>query len=841
MREGRSPRLRMILGMLATALLAVSAITGAPFAVAAPQAGTAASPRTAVRPGSVGQPVRHITPPRFPQRFAAPARAARLPKGEASACPVPSWPGQVQCMALSRTGLQPRTGLQAAAATVSGYSPASLQSAYNLGTASASGGMVNGLPETIAVVDAYDDPNAAADLATYRAQWGLPACDASTGAGCVTKVNEDNQASPLPAAPPASAGDWTWEESADLDMVSAICPSCRILLFEASSATVADLGQAELSAELDADFITNSWGSPEFFGETDDDVLYLTAPGKAIVFAAGDAGYGTAWPAASQYVTAVGGTTLTPDSSSTRGWTEAAWSGTGSGCATAEAKPSWQTADDTSPAGCLNRTENDVAAVADPATGVAAYDSTSYSGSAARSAGWGVAGGTSVAAAIITSVYALNGYPQAGTNPASYPYQSGSAAGLYPVTSGSNGSCEANRAYLCAATAGYNGPAGVGSPDGTADFAFNVASDVITIPNPGTQDLEAGKTISLQVQGTDSSPGAAVTYSATGLPSGVTINSATGVISGTVHAGISDVTVTASGSEGGSGSVTFTVVVVVSLRTNYYPMNGAVPLNFDGKCLDDKQGGTANGTAVQEYACDQDPASQDWTYQPDGYPGAAGTLTLTTDQSKCVDISGSGTANGTPVQLWNCISGAPSQRWKITSNGELVNPVSGRCLTDPGGSTAESVQLEITNCTGAAYQQWTNTPSAVQSGVSGYCMDDANGSITDGNRVKIYTCNGVHTSQNWVIEPDGTIQIQGHCLDLTSNATTGNGMLDGAPVQLWTCNGQDNQQWVIGPLGQIENVHSGRCLDDPGDSTTDNTQLVQEDCYGQPGEIWAAT
>jgi N-acetylneuraminic acid mutarotase len=153
-------------------------------------------------------------------------------------------------------------------------------------------------------------------------------------------------------------------------------------------------------------------------------------------------------------VTAVGGTSLTKDSTVPRGWSESAWVGTGSGCSAFETKPIWQK--DT---GCANRTTTDVSAVADPSTGVALYDSYSQSG-------WLVAGGTSVSSPIIASSYALAGTPVAGTYPSSYPYLH--SAALNDVVSGYNGFC--TPAYLCTAGPGYDGPTGLGTPKGVAAF-----------------------------------------------------------------------------------------------------------------------------------------------------------------------------------------------------------------------------------------------------------------------------------------------------------------------------------------------------------------------------------
>jgi subtilase family serine protease len=245
------------------------------------------------------------------------------------------------------------------------------------------------------------------------------------------------------------------EESLDVDMVSAICPNCHIILVEANSTSVPDLGTAVNTAvSLGARYVSTSYGSPEFSSETSYD-SYYNHPGVAITASAGDSGYGVEYPAASRYVTAVGGTTLTT-ASNARGWSETAWKGTGSGCSAYEAKPSWQSG----LPGCANRINTDVSADADPATGVAVYDTYSQGG-------WLYEGGTSAASPIIASVYALAGTPAPGTYPSSYIYAH-QPAGLFDVTSGSNGSC--SPAILCTAGAYWDGPTGYGTPNGTAAF-----------------------------------------------------------------------------------------------------------------------------------------------------------------------------------------------------------------------------------------------------------------------------------------------------------------------------------------------------------------------------------
>jgi subtilase family serine protease len=328
-----------------------------------------------------------------------------------------------------------------AAATPSGYGPADLQRAYNLAGLSGGG-------RTVAIVDAYDLPTAQADLNTYRAQYGLPAC----GTGCFTKVNQTGG-----STPPAANAGWGQEIALDLDMVSAACPGCKILLVEANSASMTDLGTAVNTAvRLGAVAVSNSYGGSESSADTSYDTSYYNHPGVAITVSSGDSGYGVEYPAASQYVTAVGGTTLTADGSA-RGFSESAWSGAGSGCSAYDPKPAWQ--HDTS---CTRRTVADVSAVADPATGVAVYDSTASGGQS----GWLVFGGTSAASPLVAATYALAGTPAAGTTPASFPYAS--AGNLYDVTSGSNGSCGGT--YLCTAQGGYDGPTGLGTPHGTAAF-----------------------------------------------------------------------------------------------------------------------------------------------------------------------------------------------------------------------------------------------------------------------------------------------------------------------------------------------------------------------------------
>jgi hypothetical protein len=564
------------------------------------------------------------------------------------ACAVTTVPGHDACMVLVRTDVEHHTQASIGpdqAPSGDGYGPSSLQSAYNLPSSTAGSG------ETVAVVDAYDDPNAASDLATYRADWGLPAC----GSGCFEKVNEEGETSPLPAA--AGSSGWDVEESLDIDMVSAICPLCHIILVEANSADTADLGAGVNAAvSLGADFVSNSYGGSESSSDTTYDSEYYDHPGVAVTASAGDDGYGVSYPAASQYVTSVGGTSLSTASNS-RGWTETVWGsssggeGTGSGCSADDPKPSWQT--DT---GCSNRTDNDVAADADPDTGVAVYDTYSEGG-------WLEVGGTSESSPIIASTFALAGTPAAGTYPSSYIYKH--TSDLYDVTSGANGTC--SPAYLCTAEVGYDGPTGWGTPDGVTAFSNSGTTNTVTVTNPGNQTGTVGTAVSLQITATDSASGQTLTYSATGLPAGLSINSSTGLISGTpTTAGSSSVTVTAKDTTGATGSASFTWTINSTTGNTVTVTN---PGN---------QTGTV-GTAVSLQITATDSASgQTLTYSATGLPAGlsinsstgliSGTPTTAASSSVTVTAEDTTGATGSASFTWTISAAAGCTAQQLLGN-----------------------------------------------------------------------------------------------------------------------------------------------------------------------------
>ena len=317
-----------------------------------------------------------------------------------------------------------------------GYISSQLRKAYGLTTDSSA---------TVAIVDAYRNPNAASDLAIYRSNTGLPALTA----GQFTDYNQNGVQGSY------AAGDTGWgqEEMLDLEMVSAICPGCKIVYVGANSTSFADLGTAvNRAVALGASVVSNSYGGGESSGETATQNAYYNHPGVAITVSSGDNGYGVESPAAFSTVTAVGGTHLVLNADGSR-QTETVWSGAGSGCSSYIAKPSWQ-----HDSNCLRRTVADVSADADPNTGVAVYDSYGSTGGA----NWMIFGGTSVAAPIIGATYALSG--NTAGNPAQLAYTN--KASLFDVTSGKN-STRCRAGYLCSGVVGYDGPTGNGTPNGS--------------------------------------------------------------------------------------------------------------------------------------------------------------------------------------------------------------------------------------------------------------------------------------------------------------------------------------------------------------------------------------
>jgi hypothetical protein len=396
--ESTLKRLAQILAMVMSASLA-----------------SCATPHSAVVPPQSA--VRHAmnTPQALPGNtpHALPGNTPQALPGATLGCDLTFEADQANCTVAINVNISPNPNPNTPASLLPGLQPADLLNRYALPSQKAGG--------TVAIVDAYDDPAAEADLAVYRTAYGLSAC--TTLNACFTKVNQQGQTSSYPVA---NVG-WDEEISLDLDMVSAVCPNCKILLVEANSPSFDDLGAAvDTAANLGAMAISNSYYGPEWPDETSYDVYYHH-PGIAVTVSAGDQ-YSSFYPAVSPYVTSVGGTSLSGSSGS---WSESAWKYTGRGCAAYEYKPSWQSNNHCQE----SRAMNDVSAVADPQTGVSTYDSTA--------GGWYVVGGTSVGAPIIAAAYALSGNPQGPAYSYSHP-----------------------RAFHDIPPAGYDWSTGLGTPNG---------------------------------------------------------------------------------------------------------------------------------------------------------------------------------------------------------------------------------------------------------------------------------------------------------------------------------------------------------------------------------------
>lgn len=370
-------------------------------------------------------------------------RNARLwGRNVVAACP-DARPGEAQCLALIHTG--PQVLPDGASGPSGGFTPAQLQAAYNLPSSSRGSGQV------VAIVDAYDDPNVASDLAFYRSYFGLPAAS-------FTKYNQNGQTGNYPQANSA----WAVEESLDVDMVSAVCPNCSIYLIEANSNGISDVeASAAEAVTLGAHIVSNSYGCV-FGPNCAFDATYYDTQGVTYVAASGDFGYtgSSLVPAAFGSVVSAGGTSLYVDSKATRGYRETAWLGTGSGCSM-EQKPSWQ-----HDPGCSYRTGNDVATVSDPATGPAIYDTYNLGG-------WLVIGGTSAAAPFIAGIFGLAGNASSQRGGETFWKKAHQGNNdLFRITKGYNGSCSPT--YLC--TDGtheyrdYGGPTGWGTPNGIGAF-----------------------------------------------------------------------------------------------------------------------------------------------------------------------------------------------------------------------------------------------------------------------------------------------------------------------------------------------------------------------------------
>ena len=342
-----------------------------------------------------------------------------------------------------------------------GLPPSAIASVYKLSGLSGTSGA--GAGQIIALIDAYNDPNALSDLNKFNSQYGYPAlttCTSLSQSGpCFEQVDAQGKAK-------VNSG-WALEESLDIEWAHAEAPDAKIVLVQAASNSDANLfGAVQYANSIGATEVSMSFGSSEFSGETSYD-SYFTNAGTLYTASAGDSGHGTEYPAASPNVIAVGGTTLNGCSGTSckKFTSETAWSGSGGGASSVETIPGYQTSYGGSVYGASSisaltggaRGIPDVSFDAKPNNGVSVYDSTRYAGQV----GWFTIGGTSVGAPDWAGILAAGkAAGKTALQGNSAIYSGGYSTNLRDIESGTNGSCGTD----CTAGTGYDLVTGLGSP-----------------------------------------------------------------------------------------------------------------------------------------------------------------------------------------------------------------------------------------------------------------------------------------------------------------------------------------------------------------------------------------
>ena len=362
---------------------------------------------------------------------------------------------------------------------------------------------------------------------------------------------------------------------------------------------------------------------------------------------------------------------------------------------------------------------------------------------------------------------------------------------------------------------------GIQTSGGTDLDQLNPA--ILTLRNAGSRSSVAGSpVVQEQVTPFTVSPAPALTFGATGLPAGLSVDSATGQITGWPDKpGSYHVTVTAADGSGATGTAPFGWTVSAAPAAG---PAGPVRLGLGGKCLNDVGNSSANGTAMDIWTCNGS-SSQHWTVVKDQ------TLRI---HGKCLDVYHGGTASGTKVDLYKC-NGSTAQQWRVQTRGQLVNPHSGKCLTDPGGSTANGTRIKIVTCAGKSYQKWQLPAGPVVSELPGKCLSDPGNHTANGTAIVISGCNG-GSAQAWTVLPDGTVRIHGKCLDVYHGGTA-----SGTKVDLYSCNGSTAQHWWINPAGAgvtLVSPGSGLALAVAGTSTANGTPVVLGTAGGTPRQTW---
>jgi GH25 family lysozyme M1 (1,4-beta-N-acetylmuramidase) len=354
-------------------------------------------------------------------------------------------------------------------------------------------------------------------------------------------------------------------------------------------------------------------------------------------------------------------------------------------------------------------------------------------------------------------------------------------------------------------------PSSAGAVPASMTFTWDVHG-TLTVNSPGNRTTIVGTPVGLRVTASDQDTGSPVSFAASGLPAGLSMNSS-GLITGwPSKPGTFKVTVSASDGLYASGSMSFTWTVKAASGSG---VTGAIrQVGGSGRCLDDPYSKTANGTHVDLWNCNGH-SNQQWTVVQDGTIRVLG---------KCLDVVGGNMVNGAKLQLWSCISGNGAQQWQAGSDGELVNPQSGKCLDVPVSSAANGTQPVLESCANVANQHWLRPAAAVVSGEPGKCL------AASGAAVQLAGCANV-AAQHWMAEPDGTFRLSGMCL--TEGAATA-----GSGLSIGSCNGAAATKWKLIPAGpiatEVASTASGLCVTIPSSGTA----LVIESCAPTPAATW---
>jgi Ricin-type beta-trefoil lectin domain/Putative Ig domain len=364
---------------------------------------------------------------------------------------------------------------------------------------------------------------------------------------------------------------------------------------------------------------------------------------------------------------------------------------------------------------------------------------------------------------------------------------------------------------------------GIGSA-GTATIKWYVAVPVI-IPNTGTLTTTVGQWLAIDpFTDRDAVPGDRPTFSATGLPSGLGFQTDPMLIYGWPNAGGTYyVTIHERGSLGSADAMTFKLVVRAAPLISG---TGQIHLPFAGKCLQAASSKTANGTRIDIANC-VGGATQRWTVASDN------TIRV---NGRCLSVAGNGSYAGRQLDLWSCV-GSPRQHWAQGTAGDLVNPASGLCVTDPGSSKRNGTMPVLGACFLRSYEQWVLPAQRVLTALGGSCLDTS-GAAALNQRVDMFWCK--YSGSQWTFEQDGTIRMFGNkCITVNSKNQAVIGL----------CSARNfSQKWAVirtSAMGS-ELAERGVCLAIPSMTTArgtalevNDTQLIVSKCNeSDPRDLW---